>query len=183
VSTPDSRPSPPSGVPSGLDMHRLPLALLSVPRLRCESSAPTCQVETRSAHAVSHDYDGLLHTRGVGLLHPTANLEVRLVAGHPTTLAPHRPPTCRHLAVPAAERPAPIPLRRGPKTCRCVLASRSGPDRGQVRSATGDRGCTPSWSRREREHLSRHRPRLKHTPDRRRSACRVGSPLVHCGAA
>jgi len=124
-------------------MRRLRLAPSSSPRLRCEPSAPECNSGTRSAHAVSHDYDGLLHTRGVGLLHPTANHEVRLVAGHPKILTPHRPPICRHLAVLAAERSAPITIRVSPRTCRLALASRSSRGRGQVRSVTGDRGCTP----------------------------------------
>jgi hypothetical protein len=47
--------------------------------------------ESRSVHAVSHDYDGLLRAPGAGLLHPAADHEVRLVAVH---RGPARPPPC-----------------------------------------------------------------------------------------
>jgi hypothetical protein len=117
VSSPSLLPSPPGEVSSGLDMWSIGLAPSSPPRLHCEPSAPECQSGTSSARAVSHDFGGLLHTRGAGLLHPAADHGVRLVAGSVSILHPHCPfGACTPCGVSVRAGQRPSSHAAGPKT-------------------------------------------------------------------
>ena len=77
-----------AGCPADWTCARSGLRLVRTPRLRCEPSAPECHSGTCSARAVSHDFGGLLHTRGAGLLHPAADHGVRLVSVDGSVLVP-----------------------------------------------------------------------------------------------
>ncbi len=140
ASTPCSLPTPPGGVSSVLDMRSSRLSPLGTLRLRREHSAPECQSGARSTLAVSHDFGGLLRTRGAGLLHPAADHGVRLVAStlrrsRVRAVLLDRSPTTEHRPVPPPESPPSLEVREvdsppperwgwsvsraaGPKPCR-----------------------------------------------------------------
>lgn len=104
---------------------------------------------TRSALAVSHDFGGLLRTRGAGLLHPAANHGVRLVSGHPPVLPPRHPTGARS---PCGGRVRADGARPGAARSEdpAVGVDVPGADEPKLGArGTGDRGCTPSLEKRE----------------------------------
>lgn len=138
---------PARGVSSGLDRRLCWLSPALTPRLRYEPSAPEYQSGTRSALAVSHDFDGLLRTQGAGLFHPATDHGVRLVADPPGCRSgradsPNRGSSKRHRPYRAPQRPPSLEEREGehPSPKRRVGAVAGAPTEVEARGqATGFR--------------------------------------------